>query len=143
MSRDILLSLHPKWFMPIMQGHKIYEVRKRAPAQEGGFTVYLYCTSAEEAWKAGIIGGAPAYRMNGTVCGEFSCTSIEKRHAPWEGQEEGTGLTARQLCEYADGQDSLYFLRIVEPCLYSEPLQLSDFGMTRPPQSWCYLKTKE
>lgn len=140
MSKDILLSLHPKWFQPIMRGEKIFEVRKHVPAQTDPFMVYLYCTNSQEAWWASI---PTAYRMNGKVCGEFGCLGIEKRHAPWKGQEEGTGLTARQLYEYAAGKDELYFLLIAEPCMYNPPLELSDFGMTRPPQSWCYLKRKE
>ncbi len=140
MSKDIILSLHPKWFKPIMDGRKIYEVRKRAPLQTGPFKVYLYCTKGEEAWLTKIIGKQESYQLNSTVCGEFTCRYIVDRRPPFFGENRGTCLTAKELYEYMGSNDHLCYLNISNPIMYDKPKSLEDFGLTRPPQSWCYVK---
>lgn len=140
MSKDIILSLHPKWFKPIMDGRKFFEVRKRAPLQKGPFKVYLYCTKGEEAWLDEIVEKRESYRLNGTICGEFTCYYIVDRRPPFYSSNVGTCLEARELYKYMSGSDHLCFLRIIDPIMYDKPKSLEDFGLTRPPQSWCYVK---
>ena len=41
--------------------------------------------------------------------------------------------------EYAKGADRLYAYRLENPIRYGKPKTLSDIGLKRAPQSWCYL----
>ena len=127
--RDIMLSLHAKWFNPIMTQVKVFEVRKRAPAQKPPFKVYLYCTAERGAERV-----AP-----GKVCGEFVCTEVTECSPPFHGVGRGTCMTDAQIAEYADGR-TVSLLLISAPTLYKKPKDLLEFGLARAPQSWCYLK---
>ena len=142
MSRDILMSIHPKWVKLIMEGRKVFDVRKRAPLQKHPFKVYVYCTEkGEEMYRAGVIGGFDSYRMNGTVCGEFTCTGTIEQHAPWP--TEGTCLTAKELWAYAKTSDKLAYMVVEDAILYEKPKRLADFGVKHAPVSWVYLKGEE
>lgn len=146
MSRDVLLSLNPEWFKPIMDGRKTIEVRKRAPLQKHPYKVYLYCTKGgEDIYRAGIIGrDIRPYKMNGTVCGEFTCISTTEHNPQWHEKTAGTCLTERELWDYMGGfYGKLCFMEIQDPILYDTPLNLEDFGLIRAPQSWCYVERKE
>lgn len=138
---EIMMSLRPEWFNPIMRKMKAYEVRKSVPLCKVPFKVYLYCTAGGEAvFRSGVIGKIQSYRMNGTVCGEFTCVGIREVDKPFGGKESGTCLTAKRLNEYAGNRDMLYYMMISDPVLYEKPRLLEEFGMSRPPQSWCYVK---
>ena len=150
MSRNILMSLNPQWFGPIVKEWKTYEVRKRVPHVQvnlhGGYpyTVYLYCThNGREYYRNGIVGNFPAYKMNGTVCGEFTCTGVKVIHPPYGDKIAGTFLSAKEMYEYDAGAGLLYLMEISNPVLYEKPKKLEDFGLTRPPVSWCYVKEEK
>ena len=136
------MSLNPQWFMPIMSGLKRREVLKRAPLNRHPYKVYLYCTKGgEPVFRNGIIGtDVRPYLMNGTVCGEFTCVSTVEYGPPWRDKVFGTCLSAPQLYQYAAGAEKLCFMAIENPILYEKPKTLEDFGLTRAPMSWCYLK---
>ena len=137
----VLLSLHSKWVKKIINGEKIYEVRKRAPICSFPFKVYIYCTKkCDEQYLAGITGKRKCYKLNGTVCGEFTCKQIFYVFPPYKDKTHGTCLTAKELYEYDGGSGKLNYLEISNPVLYDVPKSLSDFGMERPPQSWMYCK---
>lgn len=141
MSKDVLMSINPKWVKKIVTGLKTIEVRKRAPLQEHPYKVYVYCTkSGEPLWRAGIIGKIEPYVMNGTVCGEFTCVSTTEYEPSLRNIPGGTCLTPKELYEYMGAGEKLCFMAIKDPILYDEPKSLEDFGLKRPPQSWCYVK---
>ena len=137
---DIIMSIHPKWIQKIFTGKKIFEVRRRAPLQVPPFKVYVYCTKGEETWLAGIVGGRESYKLNGNIVGEFTCNNMIDYYAPWKDHESGTCLTARELSDYCGCGNNLTFMHITDPIIYNEPKKLEDFGLIRPPQSWCYVK---
>lgn len=147
MIHDVLLSLNPQWFAPIMCGRKNIEVRKRAPLQQHPYKVYLYCTKGGgDIWCAGQThvtddpDGA-AYQMNGAVCGQFTCVRTIEHNPPWHGKAAGTCLTERELWDYMGGfYGKLCFMLITDPILYDRPLTLEDFGLKHPPMSWCYVE---
>ena len=144
MSRPILMSLNPQWFHLIAAGMKTFEVRKRAPMQKHPYKVYLYCTKhGEDAYRAGVIGKFESYKMNGTVCGEFTCAFTVQQTPPWSLNTFGTCLTARQLCDYAGGAEYLYYMAISNFQLYEKPKRLEDFGMKIPPVSWQYIDEED
>ena len=147
MSRDVLLSLNPQWFEPIMDGRKTIEVRKRAPLQKHPYKVYLYCTKGGENLylskfkQNGAYGSHEICKLNGTVCGEFTCVSTTEYNPPWHGKTAGTCITERELWDYMDRfYGKLCFMAIKDPILYDVPLTLEDFGLTRAPQSWQYVE---
>lgn len=135
----VLLSLNPEWFDPIMKGKKKFEVRKKAPLLSKPFKVYLYCTKGgKEKWLAGVEGKREAYKMNGTVCGEFTCDGVREETAPFP--ERHTGLTQEELKAYAGKQKMLYYMIIKDPKMYDQPVPLERFGTHYPPQSWQYVE---
>ena len=138
-TRDIIMSIHPEWIQKIFAGEKRYEVRRRAPLQVPPFKVYVYCTKGEEAWLTGIKGKRESYQLNGNIVGEFTCRRIVDMHPPFRGKESGTCLTARELYEYMGPNDHLDYIAIEDPIIYDTPKKLEDFGLIRPPQSWCYI----
>ena len=144
MGRDVLMSLNPQWFVPIMQGKKTIEVRKRAPLQEHPYKVYLYCTKGGDGvFRFEANGQFEPYLMNGTVCGEFTCVSTTEYTPPWGKVPGGTYLSAKQLYEYQGTAEKLCFMAIQNPILYDEPLSLTDFGLKRAPMSWQYVERRK
>lgn len=49
------------------------------------------------------------------------------------------GLLLKDFLRY-QGRGTVYGWHIADYTLYREPKALEDFGMKRPPQSWCYVK---
>ena len=81
------------------------------------------------------------------VIGEFICDKITPFDVPYPAFQqmldksimEQSCLTYYQLHRYAY-HDCLFGWRISELKIYRTPKELSEFGLTRPPQSWCYVK---
>lgn len=143
MPKDIVMSINPTWIQKIFTGEKTYEVRRRAPLQCSPFKVYVYCTKGEEAWLAGIKGGRKSYKLNGNIVGEFTCERIYDIRPPFKDRTHGTCLSPKELYEYLGDRDHLDYLTIKDPVIYDKPKKLEDFGLTRPPQSWCYIKDEK
>lgn len=142
-TRDVIMSLHPKWCNLILQGMKTREVRKRAPLQRTPFKVYLYCTKGEEAWMAGVKGKRDSYQMNGMVCGEATCVSITEYSRPFGNNVYGTCLTVKKLNEYAGVNNKLSYMALENPVTYDKPKELSEFGLKHPPMSWQYVQKQD
>jgi len=143
MSKAVLISLHPKWVGLILRGTKTREVRKRAPLTKHPYKVYLYCTKGNEAyWMAGVKGKYPSYKMNGMICGEATCVSTVDLHKPFL-STLGTCLTTKDLNEYAGSSQKLSYMALENPILYEHPKELSEFGLEKAPQSFCYVNEIE
>jgi len=127
MPQALLISIHEKWSKQIYLGRKTLEIRKTAPfkkaEQQMPFTVYMYESLSS--------GGA------GLITGEFKCDCIITTDY-YEAFVEGSGLDFTDLVFYAKGKN-LTALHIKSSTKYDKPLKLSDFGLTRPPQSWRYV----
>lgn len=59
------------------------------------------------------------------------------RYTPAVGTE--SRIPKNLFDEYAKGADRLYAYRLENPIRYGKPKTLSDIGLKRAPQSWCYL----
>ncbi|MEO2293093.1 hypothetical protein ABG885_07465, partial [Bifidobacterium longum] len=57
----------------------------------------------------------------------------------WREYGAAACLTEKEFDEYAKGADMLYAYRLENPIRYGKPKTLSDIGLKRAPQSWCYL----
>lgn len=163
--KSVLISIKPKYCELIANGKKTIEVRKTRPKIETPFKCYIYMTKSNlvgdrKAYKD---------RLAGKVIGEFVCDEI-LCFPYVEGEEAGeyvyniptvigeqTCLDYGDVSNYGNGK-SLYFWHISDLVIYDNPKELSKFankssqfifsndgvlvykGMTRPPQSWCYVE---
>lgn len=119
---EILISIKPEYVEKIMNLSKRWEMRKRRPREPGPYRVFIYQT-----------GG-------GGVVGEFVCDSFQEV-GPSEITKQvlnDTQLTLQEALQYAGGM-TVYLWRIRSLVDYQEPKPLSMYGLTRPPQSWCYV----
>ena len=158
--KSVLISIHPEWCERIASGNKTLEVRKTCPKIEPPFKCYIYCTYGlgliqyydsdypnmlldQRVSKSATWGNC----CNGKVIGEFVCDKITPFDVPYPAFQqmldkaimEQSCLTYYQLHRYAY-HDCLFGWRISELKIYRTPKGLSEFGLTRPPQSWCYVK---
>ena len=56
---------------------------------------------------------------------------------------QNSALTAKDIKEYANGKEWVYGFHISDLKIYDKPKELSEFGLKRPPQSWCYVEDKQ
>lgn len=156
MSKDVLISIRPKWCELIASGEKTIEVRKTRPKIETPFKCYIYCTLSgskeffEEACRGDVASWnrSKMFYKKGQVIGEFVCDQIEEIAVAFRG---GDGpLTARggnevwnggmvewmsclstdDICRYVGGIGRVgYGWHISNLVIYDEPKQLSDFRL--------------
>lgn len=133
--KTVLLSLHPKWWTKMLTGEKVIEVRKSKPLNiepDGKVKVIVYVT--------GNVG----------VVGEFICDKFYKiRMLPTIQLDVGVEhinlcsascLSSKELYKYAGKrQKPMWGWSVTKVKDYGHPKPLSEFGLSRPPQSWVYL----
>ena len=147
----VLMSLRPKWAALIATEKKTVEVRKKFPGMVYlPFKIYLYCTNVNSCT---IEEYAQIHKMTsgridewiGKVFGEVTCDLIyDIEWDPVDGytfgyHKDADCLTEAEFTNYLQGGPG-YGLRLKDPVIYDIPKDLSDFGMTRPPQSWRYVE---
>ena len=165
MSKAVMLSVRPKWVEKIASGEKTIEVRKTRPKLQTPFKCYIYCTQPKYPHEDFILTDypKPQFYGGGKVIGEFTCDQF------WIGTPHNTNpLFCMAACmdgfdteKYAKGK-TLYGWHISDLRIYDTPRDLREFasgssrfmlnpktadgfpitlsGMTRPPQSWCYVE---
>lgn len=160
MSKCVLLSIRPRYCGLIANGKKTIEVRKSRPKLETPFKCYIYCTlKPDDVNNLLEIHGEDGKirRANGKVIGEFVCDKMYGvyysicPHDPPVFEEIGmlnrpnvmaeTCLSAIELNDYLDGETG-YGWHISALQIYDKPRELSEFGLTRPFQSWGYVNGK-
>ena len=158
--KTVLLPVHPNWLELILSGKKTVEVRKTKPNETAPFRVILYCTK----------GGGVLYRskydwtirltkdnretslshhdiLNAKVVAEFVCDSVTEHNANnqiqayYNGTQE-TCLSPAEIVLYAKGK-RIYYWHISDLKIYDKPKELSEFGLKRAPQSWCYVRCEK
>ena len=163
--KSVLISIQPKWCELIASGKKTVEVRKTCPKLETPFKVNIYCTQG--LFKdLGVIGNE-MYQKRMKVIGEFVCDKIvEFENSIYD---EALRETVARSCVpmydllvYLGKQDYGFGWHISDLVIYDQPKELSEFcsydarirvgenfypmpthEITRPPQSWCYVKGGE
>lgn len=124
--RAVLMSMKPRWWEKILDGEKDLEIRKTAPRSGKAnpdpwpMTVLVYVSGT------------------GAVLGQFICPG-------WVKTNFLDYLAARSCVSTADlkkyaGEKPLYGWMVNEPQAFEEPHPLAEFGLTRPPMSWCYVE---
>lgn len=133
----VLVSIRPNWVEQILAGVKTIEIRKRWPGLALPYKVYIYCTlGGQEKWLAGIKDGRKAVKLNGKICGEFTCDRIEvllpDDYDRWLGRVCQDGCIAPdRLMAYAGGK-TLYAWHISDVQVYDRPMMLEEFRY-----AWC------
>ena len=136
--RAILISIKPQHTEKIFAFEKDDELRKIIPRLPPPFKCCVYCTLSGPAEIRKRIGG-------GLVIGEFICDGIDTIHGTDARAYEERNAKSKscvsneQLLQYLNGGDKLSFMHIGERILYDKPKSLADFGLWKPPQSWCYV----
>lgn len=156
---EIMLSIRPKWCELMASGQKTIEVRKTKPKCNVPFKVYVYCTEDfrtstkdrnHKFWIGEPINDVSngRYLGNGKVIGEFVCDRVilaymdDFDYPNYDISDDDlreTCLSQSMLFDYAKGKP-VYCWHISDLIIYDKPKDLSDFGMKRPPQSWCYVE---
>ena len=152
----VLISIRPKWCEKIISGEKTIEVRKTRPKMNPPFKCYIYrsvqgsvigefvCDDIfERIVRVGAICESPKY----CICDwNMDCTPLDTLLAD-------ACLTKDELEKYLDGGVG-YGWHISNLRIYDQPRDLwefaslqreTEFGLaprpiTRPPQSWRYIK---
>ncbi len=148
--KSVMLSIKPKYCELIANDKKTVEVRKTRPKAKPPFKCYIYCTKAKNIydllWTETEGVGVINRHANEKVIGEFICDDIIPLHDTGEAFVAITDyditaccLNYDELTAYANGQH-LYGWRISDLVIYDKAKKLEDFGMKRPPQSWCYVE---
>lgn len=151
---------------------KRIEVRKSAP-KEVPFKAYIYCTKDKpylyrvdddnnfeltNTLRPKTYEYVKDYNeQNGKVIGEFICDKVFQwkckkylecdgtviyRYFPLKPDLDKSCLTFRQFHDYGCNK-TLYGWHISELKIYDKPLLLSELGVTRPPQSYMFVKEVE
>lgn len=143
--KAVLMSLKSPWLAAILNGEKTVEVRKRAPLYPQPFKVYLYCTKSYHDANDYLEIHCPdgkIYSAHGKVCGEVECVSIADMMPPYYYYcQNGTGMSFEELYNYA-GWKKLSYMALRNPVTYDKPKELSEFGLSRAPQSWQYVEVE-
>lgn len=122
--KEILLSIRPCYASLILEGLKWWEFRKYAPCVAFGTRVYMYATFPVSK----IVG---YFTLGEVIGGDFA--NIYQRtymHA---------GLSLNTLQQYALGSSRIYAWQVLCPHRFSTNKTLEDFGLKRPPRSYCYI----
>lgn len=138
--REVLISVRPKYCKLIANGEKTIEVRKTRPRITTPFKCYIYCTK----------GGSDAEKGQLSFCGrvieEFVCNAIFPIAFEYLDAQEISEievpllcLTDKQIISYLGNGKVGFGWNISDLVIYDDPKRLSEFGLERPPQSWCYV----
>ena len=141
----VMKSVSPRICEKVANGDCTILVSKTAPKCEVPFKCYIYETK-------------------GKVIGEFICDKVfllhpytydggnaDLRHRKliqtFEGSSKeneilaATCLTQDEMFDYIGAGNYGYGWHISDLKIYGTPKELSEFGFTRPPQSWCYIES--
>jgi predicted transcriptional regulator len=118
----ILLSIKPEYVERIFNNTKRYEYR-RVLAKNNIDSIIVYCTYPVKK-----------------VVGELKIKSIIKKSpdAMWRLTHQDAGIGRNEFYEYFNGKSIAYAYEIESVKKYKCPKNLSDFGISFPPQSFVY-----
>ena len=161
--QSVLISVRPQWCELIASGKKTIEVRKTRPKLKTPFKCYIYQTKPKDRLITILKDGDENYGetyhgkpvfiktygdgywtgRNQKVIGEFVCDYIDMlapiNHCDLD-VESCSCLSREQIVEYLKGCG--YGWHISALHIYDKPRELSEFGLTRPFQSWGYVNGK-
>lgn len=147
MSKAVLISISPEWCELIMRRKKILEIRKSRPKLETPFKCYIYCTKAPKGW----LRVDKMIQLDTKVIGEFVCDKVTAFSVFENGSVQdfnynklkNSCLSYGEISRYIGINKVGYSWHISDLKIYDIPKELSEFKVTRPPQSWCYVEERK
>lgn len=123
----MLLAVKPEFAFRILSGEKRYEFRKARPSRPVE-KVFVYAT-----------------RPVGKVIGEATLETVLSGSPGeiWERCGREGGIDEDRFFEYYGGHGSAFAYRLGSVRAYGEPKELGDFGLSRAPQSFAYVRPEE
>ncbi len=129
----VLLSIHRTHAERILDGLKTFEIRSTIPKHvRWPYTAYLYETKTSGC---------------GLVIGQFTCRGyiFMEPYAKLNPEymkkiADGACLTTEELTYALDHADYLCAYSVSDPIRYPSPLPISQLGISKAPQSWCYVE---
>ena len=124
---NILLSIKPKYAELILSGKKSIELRKSAPRREVEW-IYLYVT-------------APVKKIVGRVRIMNFIRVDENTKYPLTDYRNVCVNDDKEFVDYVG--DKAYYLWYIDHSYRQRcSMELSEFNLKHPPQSWCYVEMK-
>lgn len=119
----MLLSIKPKYAKVILEGKKQYEFRKSKP-KDGVKRIIFYASSPQKE-----------------VVGEAKIDTILEGTPKeiWEIAKTAAGITKEFYFSYYAGKDKAIAYKLKDIIIYENPKELSDYGISKAPQSFVYL----
>lgn len=107
----------------MVAGEKLLEIRKTKPKQPGPFRVLVYIPGT------------------GCIYGSFICPEVlEVKN--YEDIVDKSKVPLDKLNEYGAGKP-LAGWEVEMVMKYDTPQPIENFGIKRPPQSWCYCRSEQ
>ena len=119
----MLLSIKPKYAKAILEGKKQYEFRKNKP-RDGVTRIIFYASSHQKQ----VVGEAIIDEILEGTPKEI-----------WEITKTAAGITKELYFSYYARKDKAIAYKLKDVVVYDTPKELSDFGISRAPQSFVYL----
>lgn len=118
-----LLSIHPRFSEAILSGRKSYEYRKRIPLRHITHIV-IYETSPTSM-----------------IVGEVQVASMLSgpKEFIWQITKDAGFLTCDEFFSYFATTNNASAIALRKPIRYKRPISIREFGLARPPQSFCYI----
>ena len=164
--KAVMKSVSPRICEKVANGDCTILVSKTAPKCEVPFKCYIYCTFPKKPAYTLWLNRRTKNKFlaDGKVIGEFICDKVfllhpytydggnaDLRHRKliqtFEGSSKeneilaATCLTQDEMFDYIGAGNYGYGWHISDLKIYGTPKELSEFGFTRPPQSWCYIES--
>lgn len=158
--KQILISIKPKWVAKILNGEKTLEIRKTAPKEWADYLkhiywynpdpkpnypydVFIYCTKSDYI-------GHISNKYVGKVVAKFMLREVRLidfwvMYPEWgqtdlaDDVELKGQMTAKEVDDYLSNKDG-YAWYISDLEIFDEPKELSEFGVKRAPESFCYIE---
>ncbi|CAK7038989.1 ASCH domain-containing protein [Phascolarctobacterium sp.] len=119
----ILLSIKPEYVNRILSGEKKYEYRKRL-AKNKSCIILIYST-------APVMKVVAKAEVNGTISAAPSTL--------WEMTKYNSGISRKKYREYFQNCKTAYAYKFGKIIVFDSPLDLSEFNLSIPPQSFAYV----
>ena len=137
---SIILSIKPKYADLILEGKKTIEIRKTYPRNLTQSTdkIHLYATAPIKK----VIGDVQCHGSVVTNPSKFIVASLLHGNSePIRMVEEQAQLTYKEMQKYAGGlHGNIWVWKLYNPQRFPTPMPLEHWGISRPPQSFCYVK---
>jgi len=159
--KTIFMSIRPKHLCNILNFKKTFELRKIFPKDYRGW-INCYCTKDKEnllfdtSWGKDDMRSYTFYclycrgknkedeqdvLLNGKVACRFWVDNVEEINSSLGNPKIYTQAYISDADAYKYGNGNIIkAIHISKLEIFDKPKELSDFGLTRAPQSWCYVE---